>query len=632
MHNQQSNKKKLRGFLKELIQHSYEYRTVNGLNNNVDKPALALTGQIFARASPADYDDNLNFPAGTSRPSSRVISNQIFSQQTSTSNATSQQNQGENLETSLRTNMFWLYGQFIDHTFALTNTGDEIFPISVPTGDKHFDPESTGNKTIPLSRTLFHEQTGKNGIPREQINLLSPLLDASSVYGHTTERSTYLREFKNGRLRTSQGQMLPFYEGVLVNAGNSKYGSFIAGDIRCNEHIGLISIHNLFVREHNFWAGEIQRFSPCLTDEDIYQKARIIIEAEIQAITYNEFLPALLGKDSLKIYSGYQPEVNPQLTNEFSVAAYRFGHTMVSSTMFGDRYQLRDTFFSSHKFCNDGGMSSILEQFCTTPAELLGAKMIDDLRNFLFGKPGQGGHDLVALNIQRGRDHGLSSYNKVRTSIGLPPLPNLEVLSNGDLDLKNKLTQLYGSPNNIDLFVGGLLETPSSGSLVGETFHRLIEDQFSKLRSGDRFWYQCRLSKKQVGFINKITLSQIIRRHTAIYVPDKIFYLNKEGIRKNRGLVDNNDTNWSFQEVETHHLISKQQVPASLSNVFSNPNHATTLEEKVTGLENEVKALKEDIILIKSIVHAISGERMFSGQRSGRPSGPSTKKQPVIFA
>lgn len=59
-------------------------------------------------------------------------------------------------------------------------------------------------------------------------------------------------------------------------------------------------------------------------DEEIFQHARRQVIAEIQAITYNEYLPAILGnKHGIPKYTGYKPEVNAGITNEFSTAAFR---------------------------------------------------------------------------------------------------------------------------------------------------------------------------------------------------------------------------------------------------------------------------------------------------------------------
>src|SRR5919202_4438537 len=106
---------------------------------------------------------------------------------------------------------------------------------------------------------------------------------------------------------------------------------FAAGDVRANENIELTSLHTLFVREHNRIADAISRANPGLDDETVYQMARARVIAEMQAITYNEWLPALLGPGALQPYRGYDPTVNPGIANEFSTAAFRLGHSLLGN-------------------------------------------------------------------------------------------------------------------------------------------------------------------------------------------------------------------------------------------------------------------------------------------------------------
>src|SRR5205823_1787394 len=105
---------------------------------------------------------------------------------------------------------------------------------------------------------------------------------------------------------------------------------FLAGDVRANENSELTSLQTLFVREHNRLATQIAKQHPAWSDEQIYQQARRLVIGEIQNITYNEWLPALLGQNALPRYTGYNPGVNPGISNEFSTAAFRFGHSMLT--------------------------------------------------------------------------------------------------------------------------------------------------------------------------------------------------------------------------------------------------------------------------------------------------------------
>jgi len=102
------------------------------------------------------------------------------------------------------------------------------------------------------------------------------------------------------------------------------------------------------------------------------------------------------------------------------------------------------------------------------------------------------GFDLVALNIQRGRDHGLPSYNTYRQLCSLPQLNTFtDILTPGlSTNLPNQLALAYNSVDDIDLFVGGLLESPISGGNLGPTFSCLIAENFATVKQNDRYFYE----------------------------------------------------------------------------------------------------------------------------------------------
>jgi hypothetical protein len=123
--------------------------------------------------------------------------------------------------------------------------------------------------------------------------------------------------------------------------------------------------------------------------------------------------------------------------------------------------------------------------------------------------------DLAAMNIQRGRDHGLPSYNRVRQDIGLEPATDFNDISS-DPTVQQYLRAVYDTVDDIDIWVGGLAEEHVPGGLLGETFFSILKDQFERLRDGDRFWYQHDLSPAWVGVIEGRTLGAIIRDNTSI--------------------------------------------------------------------------------------------------------------------
>lgn len=111
------------------------------------------------------------------------------------------------------------------------------------------------------------------------------------------------------------------------------------GDGRTNQIISLIAVHILFAREHNRIADILSQINPRASDETLYQEARRIVIAEMQHIVYNEYLPSVIGSMQMKRFrlvpqhhgysSDYNSEVNPAITNAFSGAAFRMGHSSV---------------------------------------------------------------------------------------------------------------------------------------------------------------------------------------------------------------------------------------------------------------------------------------------------------------
>lgn len=133
---------------------------------------------------------------------------------------------------------------------------------------------------------------------------------------------------------------------------------FHAGEFRTSENLELVSIHTLFNREHNRIATELAKINPKWNDETLYLETRRIVIALLQHITYNEWLPLINGSLNLSplnsdsYYQGYNSSVgflkkfkkfkicfqikfkfllkiNPALNNEFSTAAFRFGHSLI---------------------------------------------------------------------------------------------------------------------------------------------------------------------------------------------------------------------------------------------------------------------------------------------------------------
>jgi hypothetical protein len=506
----------------------FEVRTIDGSNNNIRNPEYGAAGVRLIRNVGSDYADGVEEPAGQYRLSARIISNILAVQKETILNLRG------------ASDFVWQWGQFIDHDIDLTTLALPLEPffVAVPEGDLFFDPYFEGNKYIPLNRSI-HDYGNKRSHPRQQLNMISAFIDASNVYGSDFIRAEALRTFEGGKLKTSSGgKFLPFNTEGLDNAGGPDLGLFLAGDIRANEQIALTVMHTLFVREHNRLCDEMAVEYQGMTDEEIYQWVRKIVGAQLQIITYNEFLPILLGEDALPPYRGYDDRVDSGISNEFSTAAFRFGHSMISPELIrinrpgqeAVSTSLKDAFFNPKLIYIGGGFPSMLRGLAAQRAQEVDIKIVDGIRNFLFGQPGEGGFDLASMNIQRGRDHGLSDYNAVRKAYGLKRVRSFQDVTDS-LDIQQLLELCYGTIDNIDLWVAGLVEDHMPGAMVGETNHAILTDQFVRLRDGDRFWYQNdpffisnqRLTEELEG----TRLSDIIRRNSNIRneLQDNVFLI-----------------------------------------------------------------------------------------------------------
>ena len=362
----------------------WDWRNIDGTENNAANPTWGCAQSELIRMCPQAYEDGSAMPSGADRPGAREISNLLVAQEESMPNSRG------------LSDMFWQWGQFLDHDMDLVAVVDpsESFDIPVPSGDPFFDPFHTGTEAISLNRSFFSMVDGA----REQVNEITAFIDASNIYGADEERAQALRMHDGtGRLKTSAGNMLPFNEEGMPNAPSPDPSFFLAGDVRANEQAGLASMHTLFVREHNYWADFIGNIFWFLGDQARYEIARAIVAAEVQAITYNEFLPLLLGPNALGPYEGYSSAVHPGVANEFATAAYRFGHTMLSPVLLrldatgetipeGD-IALRDAFFRPDEV-SAVGIEPYLRGLASQEAQEVDSFVIDDVRNFLFGPPG----------------------------------------------------------------------------------------------------------------------------------------------------------------------------------------------------------------------------------------------------
>ncbi len=583
------------------------YRSYDGTNNNTGRQREEWGASDIAllREMPTEYgrSDPKNAVGGATRPSPRKISNVLCDEPVTQFNS-------RNLSAFV-----YVWGQFLDHDIALTPTGStEYVPVTLPSDETLFTQE------IPFFRSEVRAGTGLTNT-RQQSNLNTAWIDASVVYGSDATRAKWLRTLRDGKMKTSAGNFLPWntVDGEqsgnidvsapsMANDADHTLKTFVTGDIRGAEHPGITALHTLFVREHNKICDRIK--SQGLTnDEDIYQKARKEIGALIQVITYQEFLPAM--GVTLNNYVNYRDNVQPDITNTFTTAGYRIGHTMVADELAlrnnncqevgpGD-LDLIDVFFNTQMIL-DYGLEAFLKGFATHKQYETDNKINSVLRNFLFGSPTSEvrfGLDLAALNIQRGRDHGLPNYNTVRAFYTGSPARDFAQITSDPVKA-TALQSLYGTVNNIDLWVGILAEDRLVGKSVGRTMHEMLKVQFEKLRDGDFYFYKNDpfLPANIRNQVINTKLSDIIKRNTTLTnLQENVFFINpcpgESGESRIASLVGE-DT-----EVKTYPNPVKDIVTIELNNP-SEPSTVKIVTANGTALKTMITEVGETNLRINA--------------------------------
>ena len=405
-----------------------EFRSIDGRNNAPQD--LGKAGSVDLRNTTVGYGDGSCTPAGADRKGAREVSNGV--------NAIDDPGVLDGSELS---SFVWAWGNIVDHDMTLIKVASppEELDIPVPTCDPTFDPRCLGGRVLHFQRS---NSTMVDGVC-QQINANSAFLDASFVYGSDLGRSQVLRSLDGtGDLASSTGNLLPFNLTGIENQPERAPDPtifFLAGDVRANENTSLTAMQTLFMREHNSWAASFA--GQGLSDDDIYQRARAIVGAEIQLITYRDFIPILLGPNALTPYAGYDKTVDPRVSLAFATAAFRMGHTMVPPDIILVNKQnvivqdlpLPQTVFAP-QLITKSGIDPFLRGLANQQPQELDGYVINGVRCFQVGGTKPIGFDLAALDIQRGRDHGLPGYNQVRMDFGLAPRATFaEMTSNGEL-------------------------------------------------------------------------------------------------------------------------------------------------------------------------------------------------------
>ncbi|CAG9120742.1 unnamed protein product [Plutella xylostella] len=522
------------------------YRSVGGECNNPAAPAWGAVHTAFERLLPPHYGDGIwsirPSSQGQPLPSARVVSSSLVLDAAAPS-AT------HNL-------MFMQLGQFIAHdtsagvVFTIGNgsaisccVGDGVdfqppelmhwacAPVATTPDDPFY--AQFGQRCLNLVRTQLAPASDCAVGYAKQMNGATHYLDLSHLYGNSPEKLSALRSGILLNTFNDYGRELPpLTQRKECMSAKDGAACFESGDNHGNQIISLTILHTIWTREHNRIARVLARLNSAWTEDTVFYESRRLLQAEFQHVVYNEWLPLLLGPRIMQKfglspspgYSGaYDPHVNPSLTAEFSAAAMRFGHSVVDSKFVvpnaksGDLYEaisIPEVMFQPSRMRLRPFLDRLIAGLIRQPMQTVDPFVTESLTRYLFHGGSPFGLDLASINVQRGRDYGLRSYNEYRRLVGLPPYADFRQFPPSTA---HRLSAVYQSPDDIDLWIGGLLEEPAEGGVVGATFANILADQFSRFKRGDRYFYENgpdvnpgAFTPSQLAEIKKVSLSRLL--------------------------------------------------------------------------------------------------------------------------
>jgi len=419
----------------------------------------------------------------------------------------------DNPDNSALTAGFTFFGQFLDH-------------------DMTFDPTSS----------LARRQD-----PESIRNFRIPALDLDSVYGGGPGVTPHLydRGVDGGRttMLTEEiaGSAAVSVDGSLRHdlPRNSQQVALI-GDPRNDENLILSQLHLAILRFHNVVVADVKaELGAGFTAEEIFAEAQRIVRWHYQWLILHEFLPATVGAQTAHsvLTEGrkhYKWRNDPFIPVEFSVAAYRFGHSQVRPSYranFGtspadpaqqffaltfdpaaadpaDPADLRGGVRAARRFIDwqtffDFGDSRV------RPNKKIDTTLSSVLFN-LMGLPPGTASSLASRNLLRALTMGVPSGQRVAKAMKLPELAPGELADLKDLSLHLRTPLWFYVLREADVMAGGEHLGPVGGRIVAEVFTGLIEGDSQSYPRQDPDWTPTYGSNDEFTFVDLFNAAGVV--------------------------------------------------------------------------------------------------------------------------
>jgi hypothetical protein len=509
-------------------------RTAEGAYNDLDNPRMGSTGARFGRNVPIerthpDYERLM-------QPNPRTVSRELLTRETFLPATTL------NLLAAA-----WI--QFMLRDWVSHGTSPKDSPWEVPLADD--DPWPENPMRILRTQEDPTRTPEEEGMPPTHINVHSHWWDGSQIYGSDEQTQAQVRSGENGKLRIGPDGLIP------VDPNSEKHPADEPGF-----WIGLVMMHTLFTLEHNAICDRLRAEYPSWSDDDLFDRARLINTALLAKIHTIEWTPALLDNPTAKLglnvnWWGLAGKTIKRLVGRISDNEVISGIVGGHKDHFGVPYSLTEEFVSvyrMHPLIPDDyifrsvASDEVLEerefaQVAQRPAmELMDRVDMQDLfysfgvahpgaitlHNYPrslqnFERPDGIPQDLAATDVFRSRELGVPRYNEFRKLLHLKPIDSFEDLTDNPVWL-NELRHVYGDDvDQLDQMIGMYAENPPRGFAFSDTAFRIFVLMASRRLNSDRFlttdYNEQTYTKTGIEWVNDTDMSTVLLRHYPSLAP-----------------------------------------------------------------------------------------------------------------
>jgi len=503
-------------------------RTLDGTYNDLGQPRMGMAGSRFGRNVPLEYVEPEPLPR-MMEPSPREVSRALLTR-TELIPATS-----VNALVAA-----WL--QFMIRDWFSHGKGPKENPWEIPLTDD--DPWPDRPMRVMRTRADPTAPPGGNH-PPTHTNIQTPWWDASQIYGTTPEQQQLIRTGQDGKLNVGPDGLPPMPDDPAIDP------RIVPGF-----WLGLLMMQTLFTLEHNSICDRLRAEYPQWSDDEIYQRARLINVALIAKIHTVEWTPAVISHPTSKVglrasWWGLAGERVHRVFGRISKSEVISGIPGSATEQFGVPYSLTEEFvavYRMHPLVPDDydlrssadnrelmqatlrdlagpgavtvaqkfGIADLLYSFGTQYPGLV------TLHNFPrnlqeFHRPDGTLQDLAATDILRSRELGVPRYNEFRRLLHMQPAKNFDDLTDNP-EWARQIEAVYdGDIERVDLTVGMEAERRPTGFAFSDTAFRIFLLMAARRLNSDRFfttdYTPAVYTQAGMDWINDNSMTSVLLRH-----------------------------------------------------------------------------------------------------------------------